>query len=174
MSDEKIIQGINLSMRNFDEIDLSGTTFRKCNFQGASFQNADLRNCEFLECNLVQVNFTNANLSNTNWMIVDSSMSTFRRALMNNISCDMYVDFKDCNFEDADLSGSDMRGARLTGSDMSHCDLRKCNFDNVSIQDSWLWYVKVEGSSWKDTCLDSTQIKLVDSTILPEQDTQHG
>jgi uncharacterized protein YjbI with pentapeptide repeats len=95
----------NLSLLQFNELDLACADFVNVFYKNGSFRNANLKNSIFIDSVLIGTDFSGADLSGCD----------FSRALMMNCQFSN-VNLSSCDFENCNLSNSSFIGATTTGS----------------------------------------------------------
>ncbi len=107
------LEEYQLSWADFNNFDLSNSTFIHCNLGWASFNFANLSYTVFTGSNLVPSSFVNANLDHTNFNGCHLIYSDFRQSILNYVS-----------FANAILAGANFMG----------CDLRSCNMSGIALR----------------------------------------
>ncbi len=144
---------VNLSQSSFENAQLKGYNFSRCNMAAAKFFNADLSGADFTEAHLSYGDLRRANLANSFCSHCNFQVTQMQGANM-----------VDANLEGADLrsahcGGAYLVGANLAGANLTGTDLRGANMKFAVLKGAIVDGAKVEDADLSGVNLSEEQIK---------------
>ena len=150
----------NLSMGNFNQLDLTGvdlsfSILAGANLIGADLSNANLEGIDLTNNNLNGTILSFANLTNAKLDGVDLSNKDLRGTIFNNVDFSK-VDLRNVNLAGSILKNVNLRGKDLTGTNLSFANLIGSSMDGVELNNKDLTGASLNGLDLSNRDLSNT------------------
>lgn len=161
----KTVHNILNGNRNFDDMDLSGSSLKSMDFSGCSFYRTNLDNVDMAFAKISGSTFHYASLNNAtmNNMIAnlaDFSRASFTGAVLDSSVLDHttfdYTDLKQTSCQSCRISKSSFKKAKMEYSNFDSTNLQLADFDGATIDSSSFISANLKSAVFNNTNIDGS------------------